>query len=79
MADGYEVVKDGNGRVLVILHPAVAISRERILELLMQAGIDAASVVFIEPAEAIDVARLECRVGGAQDLRRCGHRIRANS
>ena len=54
MADGYEVVRDGNGGVLVILHPAVAISREKILELLTQAGIDAASVVFIEPAEAID-------------------------
>ena len=52
MADGYKVVKGENGRVLVILHPAITIDRDLILELLAQAGIDPASVIFVEPAEA---------------------------
>ena len=55
MADEHMIVRNADGSVMVILHPACGVSREAILELLLEAGVKASAVTFIEPAQAQDV------------------------
>jgi hypothetical protein len=40
-----------DGRVLVVLHPTCAITREAILALLAEMGVDGAAVIFLLPEE----------------------------
>jgi len=55
MPKSFELRSGEGGRVIVILHPACAISREAILALLAQLDIEPSSVVFVlsEEAEAL--------------------------
>ncbi len=49
MAKGYEVLVGKGGRLLVVLHRACQITKGEILALLAEAGIDPATVTFVEP------------------------------
>lgn len=51
MADGFETHEMKDGRVLVILHPSCAITREAILALLAELGVEEAAVLFVSPEE----------------------------
>jgi hypothetical protein len=51
MLDNFEIRRTEGGRVLVILHPACAISKQAILALLAELGVDEASVVFLLPED----------------------------
>ena len=59
MPDDFEIRKMIDGRVLVILHPTCSISREAILALLAELGVDAASVVFLFPEEAANCTGID--------------------
>jgi hypothetical protein len=59
MSDDFEIRKTEDGRVLVILHPACAISKEAILALLAELGVDEAAVVFLLPEEAASCKGIE--------------------
>ena len=59
MPDDFEIRRTEGGRVLVILHPACTISKEAILELLAELGIDEAAVTFLLPEEAADCAGID--------------------
>ena len=54
MAEGLEIKKLKDGRVLVLLHPLCAITKEAILALLAELGIDPAIVIFLLPSEAAE-------------------------
>ena len=54
MASAFETVTLKDGRVLVILHPACGISKEHILVLLVELGVDADLVTFLQPQETVD-------------------------
>lgn len=54
MAYGFEIREMKDGRVLVILHPACAITKEAILALLAEMGIDEAAVIFLLPEEVVE-------------------------
>lgn len=60
MADDFEIFEDGRGSVLVMLHPDAAISREEIIKLLVQAGVDPDAIAFVEPND-VDEADAEGR------------------
>jgi hypothetical protein len=49
--DDFKIQRTEDGRVLVILHPACAISKQAILALLAELGIDEATVIFLLPEE----------------------------
>ena len=49
MATGYEVLEGKCGRVLVVLHRNCRITKAEILALLTEAGVDPATVTFVEP------------------------------
>jgi hypothetical protein len=49
MATDYEVILGNDGKVIVVLHPACKITRDDILALLGEMGIDSAKVSFVEP------------------------------
>ena len=51
MTDEFHYHRTADGHVLVILHPACAISRDAILALLAEIGIDLAAVTFLQPDE----------------------------
>ncbi|MDT2022303.1 hypothetical protein [Methylocella sp. CPCC 101449] len=51
MAEGYDVIVGKNGRVFVVLHPACKITKEEILGLLGEMGIDPSLVIFLLPGE----------------------------
>lgn len=54
MADDFEIHKMKDGRVLVILHPTCAITKEAVLALLAELGIDEAAVIFLLPEEVAE-------------------------
>lgn len=54
MADGIDIQKMKDGRVLVILHPTCAITKEAIIALLAELGIDQAAVIFLLPDEVAE-------------------------
>ena len=58
MAGDFEVSKGKDGRIFVVFHPGCKIDRDRILELLSEAGIDPALVVFIGPEEICEISEL---------------------
>lgn len=51
MADGFDIHELKDGRVLVVLHLACAITKEAILALLAEMGIDETAVIFLQPEE----------------------------
>ena len=59
MAEGFEALETQGGRVVVILHPGCTASREEILDLLEQAGVDSSNVTFVIPGEACELSGLE--------------------
>ena len=54
MADDFEILEMKDGRVLVILHPTCAISKEAILALLAELGVDRVAVTFLLPEEVAE-------------------------
>ena len=59
MAEGFEALETQDGRVVVVLHPGCTASREEILDLLEQAGVDRSKVTFVSPEEACELSGLE--------------------
>lgn len=59
MSKGFEALETRDGRVFVILHPACTASKDDILKLLEDAGIDREQVTFVEPEDARDLTQLE--------------------
>ncbi len=59
MPDDFEIPRTGDGRVLVILHPACAISKEAILALLAELDVDEAAVVFLLPEEVANCTGID--------------------
>ena len=54
MSSAFETVTLKDGRVLVILHPACGISKEDILALLVELGVNPDLVTFLQPQETVD-------------------------
>ncbi|WP_298330391.1 hypothetical protein [Asticcacaulis sp.] len=54
MPSDFNIYKKSDGRVIVIIHSACAISIETILALLMEAGVDKEKVTFLRPDEVGD-------------------------
>ena len=54
MSDGFEIHKMNDGLVIVILHPTCAVTKEAILTLLAEMGIDEAAVMFLLPEEVAE-------------------------
>lgn len=59
MSADFKMRKLKGGRVLVILHPTCAITKEAILALMAEFGIDEAAVVFLLPEEAANCGDIE--------------------
>lgn len=59
MAEGFEALETQAGRIVVVLHPGCTASREQILDLLEQAGVDRSNVTFVSPEEACELSGLE--------------------
>lgn len=59
MPNDFEIRKTEDGRVLVILHPACAISKEAILALLAELDVDEATVVFLQPQEVANCTGID--------------------
>jgi len=59
MPDDYEIRRMEDGRVLVVLHPTCAISKEAILALLAELGINEAAVVVLLPEEVANCNGIE--------------------
>jgi hypothetical protein len=53
MSDDFEIRMGDGGRVLVVLHHACTVSREAILALLAELGIEESAVVFVLPEDAV--------------------------
>ena len=54
MPDDFEIRKTEDGHVIVILHPACTISKNAILALLAELGIDEMAVVFLLPEDVVN-------------------------
>jgi hypothetical protein len=54
MADGFEIHELKDGRVLVVLHPTCAITKEAILALLAEMGIHEKAVIFLSPEDVAE-------------------------
>jgi hypothetical protein len=59
MPNDFKIRRTDDGRVLVILHPSCAISKEAILALLAEVGVDEATVVFLLPEDAANCDSLD--------------------
>lgn len=59
MAEGFEALETQDGRVVVVLHPGCTATREEILDLLEQSGVDRSNVTFVSPEEACELSDLE--------------------
>lgn len=59
MAKEYEVKMHSDGRIIVILHEECNISREEILSLIREAGLDLQRVIFLTPEDALSCETLE--------------------
>lgn len=59
MPDDFEICRTEDGRVFVILHPSCAISKEAILALLAELGVDEATVVFLLPEDIANCSGID--------------------
>lgn len=59
MSREYEVKKHSDGRVIVVLHAECQISREELLSLLVETGVDPEKVVFITPKDALSYTGID--------------------